>query len=35
VCLRGEVAEGSVRLHDLVRADGVYFILIPESTCVE
>jgi hypothetical protein len=34
-CLRGEVLEGSVRVHDLAAREGqgVYSLVVPESVC--
>lgn len=32
-CLRGEVTEGKILLHDLAEKDHVYYLVIPEILC--
>lgn len=34
ICLRGEVIEGHVSIHDRLEEKGVYFLVVPESVCL-
>jgi hypothetical protein len=33
VCVRGEVLEGGIHLHDLAGREGVYCLVVPEAVC--